>query len=205
MNNISGKHVIGGMLLLAATSASALPTYYNNRAAFQAAVTGPLSLESFEGPGQLGATHTYTDFQVSETGGTNFITNYLANSLLNPVTEGTNAIWFDDNGNSVGTFFNFTGGSVFAIGLDITVNETSTVSIGGSNINASVLLAANQPQFWGVIDTSGITTITFSPNNEPNIGFDYVQYQLETVPEPATLALMGLGLAGLRFRRNVVA
>lgn len=199
------KVSIAAVSLLSAAAVSAAPIYYNSRASFQAAA-GSLSMEGFEGPGQLGAVHTYTDFQVSETNGVNAITNYLANSCcVNPVTEGRNAIWFDDNGGSIGTFYNFTGGGVYAFGLDITANEASTVAIGGAAISDSLVLAGNQPQFWGVIDTSPISAITFDASGGPNIGFDDVQYSLSPsseVPEPGTVALLGVGLAGIGFVRR---
>ncbi len=193
--------------LILAGAASAAPTYFTNRADFQAAVTGGLLLESFESPAPYDGTHSYAGFSVSETGGINGITNYLANSsYVNPVTNGTNAIWFDDNDNSIGTFFNFSSGGVYAFGLDITTDMDSTVTIGGGAVGSSVVLAAQQSQFWGVIDTTAISSITFDPSGGPNIGFDFVQYQTQSsqVPEPGTLALLGLCLAGLAagYRRK---
>jgi hypothetical protein len=199
------KLVLILVILAFASSAQAAPMYFSNRALFQAAVTGTLSLESFEGPGQVAATHTYADFQVSETGGIDIITNYLANSsYVQPVTHGQNAIWFDDNGSSIGTFFNFTGGGVYAFGLDITADEATTVSIGGGLINSSVVLASQVPQFWGVIDTSLLAAVTFDASGGPNIGFDYVEYQLnQSVPDPgSSLLLLGIGIAGLRAWRK---
>jgi hypothetical protein len=62
-----------------------------------------------------------------------------------------------------------------------------------------VVLAMNQPMFWGVIDFDGLTSITFDATGGPNVAFDAVSYGM-AVPEPASILLLGLGLAALRLR-----
>ncbi len=61
----------------------------------------------------------------------------------------------------------------------------------------------------GIIDPNLVLALSGSvptPNNPPTNFFvrNGGQFQLETVPEPATIALMGLGIVGLslRFKRQ---
>jgi len=209
------RRVISALVLCTlALSSWASPIYFTDRSAFQASA-GSLLLESFEGPLQGDSTLSYTGFQVSETGGglnavvtcpTNCIT-----ALSNALTDGSNYIWFDDNDNSIASFFNFSGGSAFAFGLDLTTHVSSSLTFGGGAVSDTLSLGANAPSFWGVVDTSGFSSITISPSGGPNIAFDNVEYRLDQittepppadVPNPATIALMGLGIAGLGWKRR---
>ena len=57
--------------------------------------------------------------------------------------------------------------------------------------------------FFGVIDASPFTVLTItSPNSGDRVAFDSV-YFTAPVPEPTTLALLALGLAGFGFRRRL--
>lgn len=199
-----------------ALSSWASPVYFTDRSAFQASA-GSLTLESFEGAFQGGAILTYSDFQVSETGGTdtggidNAVTcpTTCIPTLSNALTDGLKYIWFDDNDNSIASFFNFTGGSAFAFGLDLTSSSSSSLTFGGGTVSDTLALGANVPSFWGVVDTSGFSSITISPSGGPNIAFDNVEYRLDQiitepptgVPVPGSIFLIGLGLAGLGWRR----
>jgi hypothetical protein len=63
---------------------------------------------------------------------------------------------------------------------------------------------AGTHHFVGVIDLAGLTSITFDASGGPNIGFDLASYGAVTVPEPGTLALLGLAGMGLARRRRKV-
>ena len=69
-----------------------------------------------------------------------------------------------------------------------------TFSVNGNNIS-------NIPYLGVLSDAADITSVTFS-NITNGESFAIGNLDLKTVPEPATLALMGLGLAGLGLSRR---
>ncbi|MEE4216116.1 MAG: IPTL-CTERM sorting domain-containing protein [Xanthomonadales bacterium] len=154
-------------------SALAAPTYYTDRATFEAAAGAGLSFESFESQFGVGATLIFTDFSVSESGGTNALAPASGFAPF-AITDGAQALAYDDNGASIGTFFGFVT-PVEAFGLDLSTSEGSTVTIGG-DVGDSVVLTAQTPAFWGVIDPDGISSISFDASGGPNVGFDAVSY-----------------------------
>jgi hypothetical protein len=111
-------------------------------------------------------------FTVSETNGINAL-GQLRDfpGLVNGITEGTGAIVYDDNGESISTFFAFAI-PITAFGLDITTNPGSTVTISGS-VSDSIVLATNQPMFWGVIDFAGLTWRCLSPRRSSSWALDW--------------------------------
>lgn len=59
-----------------------------------------------------------------------------------------------------------------------------------------------EDRFFGVQDAAGIMAIKITDVSD-NFEVDHVQYgSALTIPEPTILALMGLGLAGIRYRRR---
>lgn len=198
-------------LSLCAQMAQALPMYFTDRAAFDAATGGGLDFESFESKSSTPqASVTFTGFTVDETldGANNALGQGNAGFLPASVTDGLRSIVYFDRGPSLVTFSAFSG-PVTAFGLDLTSSVASSVAIGGS-VSSVRALAANTPAFWGVIDTDGITSITLDVTGAApgNIfaGFDAVSYgaaeDTQAVPAPAILTLLGLGLLAMGFYRR---
>lgn len=205
--------VLAMLMATLSFSVMAAPVYYTDRGAFLAAAGGGLNFESFEDDYAVSESIVLADFTVGESNGTNAVGQVRglpALGLDNAITDGTGAIAYDDNGTSVGTFFDFSG-PFSAFGIDITTNEDSTVTIGG-DVSDSINLTAATPSFWGVIDVDGFSSITFDASGEPNVGFDSAEYgvaDVEIIPVPVnsnwamilmTLMLLAFGTRAVRRR-----
>ena len=181
---------------------SASPIYYTDRSAFNAAA-GSLNFESFEvAPSGPQASFSFSGFTVEETNGTNALTNVLINSAFGtyPVTNGSGALWYDDNDNSIGVFT--FASPITAFGLDLTTALNSSITIGG-DLSTTLNRTSNTPAFFGVIDTTPFTTITFNASGGPEVGFDAVSFGTTSVPEPITMLLLGVGLVGLAATKRM--
>lgn len=203
---VIGSAMVAVCFAVAACPAFAAPVYFVDRASFDAATGGGLNFESFEADFAVADTIVFAGFTVSETLGVNALGQLrdFPGLVDGAITDGTGALVYDDNGDSVGTFFSFAG-PITAFGLDIATNPGSTVTIGGS-VNDSLVLTTDTPSFWGVIDMAGITSLSFNASGEPNVGFDAVSFGQPVIPAPGAILLgtIGVGVVSwLRRRRTL--
>ena len=102
--------------------------------------------------------------------------------------------------------------SGFAGTWDSTTTGTLlTLTVNGTTLNFSNFLTGAGDGFFGVIDTVPFSSVSFGSELPSGIGLvpsgeqfavDNVKIAAAAVPEPTTLALMGLGLAGVGFARK---
>ncbi len=183
-------------------TASAAPLTFNKRSEFESAVgaAGALNFESFEGEWSEGATIDFGGFSVSETGGINLLS--ISGSF--GVTDGSSALSYYDNFNSIVTFANFDK-SINAFGLNITAGYDPVVYASidfdnGSSSTYSNNYTESETFFFGIIDVDNLfTSIAFKASGSGGIAFDAVSYGMadNPAPEPATFILLGFGLVGL--------
>jgi hypothetical protein len=100
-------------------------------------------------------------------------------------------------------FSNLPLGTAFWATDLFTINSTNVFRVTVIGIDgASVFTHATTDSFWGFADAAGLLSVSFfnlgTGSSMANYSFDNVT----TVSEPTTLALLGIGLAGLGFLRR---
>jgi len=195
--------------LLAGPTANAVPAYFTNEAAFNAAAGGAASsVQSFESA--PGGSATSLDFGNVTVGcsGTPYCPSFFGRRT-GFATDGSYSAYFATPSSIT---FTFVGGinafAIDVIGLGTSGVTTLSVSLDGgaavaffSNVTGGSLDA----RFAGIFDAGAVfSTVTFT-GTAPDDGIDFDRLRFgasSSVPEPGTFALLGLGLLGLGFTRR---
>jgi hypothetical protein len=200
--------IVGAFMLAAliATPAQAGTVVYSTDASFLSAAGGGLTFESFETAVQGGTTVTFPGGTFSCTG-SSFCPGFFGVSAQFADT-GSQSVFFATPDTATFTF----GSAITAFGIAIGgAGDVAPITLvaslsNGASVNALTsytgtfdVFGGNR-QYFGVISTAPFTSVTFTGSNSGDgIFFDSMSYGGSTgaVPEPASIALMAIGLAGM--------
>jgi hypothetical protein len=200
--------------LVLSTGAHAATVSYSSEAVFDTATGGGLAFESFETASLTTSTTVGFSGGSFSCTGSAFCPGFFGISTLGSDT-GSQSVFYASPDTATFTF----GSAINAFGVhiggagDVAPNTLiASLSNGDSATALSSYTGAfdvfgTNNVFFGVISDTAFTSITFTPSNSGDgIFFDSMDYgTVGAVPEPVTLALFGIGLAGLGFRRKVAA
>jgi len=199
------------LCLLAASSSQARASLitFTDRTAFLAAANITTSLD-FEG---LAPTDSFTFFSSPglATGGANFSSTTNRLFVIDPGFDSPDFFWssgdylIDNDFTSTSALVITLAPGVTAFGADLSSFGSGDITIALAGGDMLTLASPGQPNFAFVGFTSDqdILSLAFS-KSEDSVVLDNVafgQTGQTAVPEPASLTLLGLGLAGMGARR----
>lgn len=121
-------------------------------------------------------------------GGVNGITFTFSSGTYGSLPTHAGLVWTDGIGNGTTRFEAFDGSGA-SLGV-----------ITGNHADGGVSGTTAEDRFYGWIHSGGIGSIKMTHGPSGGLEIDHLQYG--AVPEPATMSVMGLGLAALAARRR---
>lgn len=204
--------------VLAALPAGAAPVVYTSRAAFLTALSVVPTVQDYESidPGLYGTeVSTGTPIFTYTLGGVTVTSSAEVFADFDYVASNTQLrSAFSAAATEAARVLTLTLGSgVNALGLDL-IDYQSDDTLGSDPLTITAFGLATvvdgtpgpgSPDFFGIIDTAATTT-TLSVSRTAEVfyplSFDNVTYAALAVPEPASMAMFGLGIAVLAARRR---
>jgi hypothetical protein len=196
---------LGTAFIGAMGTANATPMFYNNMATFNAAAAGiTLSTDSLDS--------RPTGTLPSSANGITISTTNNGIITASPSYASGHAVHLTTQSSGTGVTFAFST-AINAFAIDVwdlgTVGSTIftvALSSGGSMVYNLTDAVNGLQSFYGVIDSmTSFTSVTLTNSDGGDVvEFDNVKYGTapSIIPEPRTLALFGIGLAGLGYARR---